>query len=118
MRTAMKTTLLAVIILLAVSVNTLFAGGERRAATKSESARTETSVAIGKLAPATPLFAEFTDAAEFSSGPVILTIRLAPVTPPEADFEDTAAVKESLLSQTVSPSLLDPPTPADADFTE
>jgi hypothetical protein len=132
----MKTTIYTMIVLLVFNASMLFAGGIKHYTIKSETNKIEAAIDLEKLAPSTPLFAEFTDGTEYKAGPEVLISNLAPATPKEADFEDASLPVEINMEQLApispkdpgfediagdqpgTPVTLAPSTPNEADFTD
>ena len=109
---AMKTTFYTMIVLFAFSAGVLYAGDLKHYNIKPDTYKIETTVDLEKLAPATPVFAEFSDGTEFKASPDVLISNLAPVTPKEADFEDAA------LPMQINTEQLAPDSPKEPDFEE
>ena len=124
------------IVLIAFNASMLFAGDIKHFPIKPELSNIETTINLEKLAPVTPVFAEFSDGTEFKASPEISVIKLAPETPKEADFEDASLPVQINIAQLspVSPKepdfedtdvdvqgtqlTLAPATPTEADFTD
>jgi hypothetical protein len=115
--TTMKTIIHTMIVLFALNANMLIAGGIKHNTSKPETGKIELAIDLGKLVPATPAIAEFTDGIDLNSNPDALLGKLSPVTPAEADFEDPSEVNTSEIAA-ATPGKLAPATPAEADFME
>jgi hypothetical protein len=113
----MKTIIHTMIVLFAFSANMLIAGGIKHNTSKPETGKIELTVDPGKLAPATPAIAEFTDDIDLNSSPEALLNKLSPATPREAEFEDPSEVNTSEIAS-ARPGKLSPATPTEADFME
>jgi len=131
----MKTTIILLTTFLMLNASLIFANTPMRNSVKAEPVKIETTINFEKLAPASPVTADFSDGTEHSATAEIMTIKLAPITPAVADFDDETSTsvidilrlapetpkesdfEDANFGNQVNAVMLAPATPTEADFT-
>jgi hypothetical protein len=107
---AMKTIIYTIIALLALNASLLIAGDINHPTTNPEPVKNALFAIPDKIAPITPLVADFDDGTDVKASPEIFIAKIAPVTPREADFDDESGLVSVIIDK------IAPVTPKDPEF--